>query len=91
MTSSSGIQPLRSGCHGTPGCLLVPDSTAAIHAVVPGDAAKDGGTKSALDMSEANATGESPESELILMQNNRIFVLDIKRQPLMPCHPARAR
>ena len=25
------------------------------------------------------------------MQQNRVFVLDMKRNPLMPCHPARAR
>ena len=25
------------------------------------------------------------------MQQNRVFVLDTKRNPLMPCHPARAR
>ncbi|MBN6740743.1 hypothetical protein JKG47_09410 [Acidithiobacillus sp. MC6.1] len=64
MTRSSGANPLRPLCHGTPGCLPVPDPAAVCHAVVSGETAKADGMTSTMDMSKANITGsQMPRKE----------------------------
>lgn len=61
MTSPSGVNPLRSRGHGTPGCLPVPDPAVSKPCCRLWGEGEGADTTSLLDMGEANVTGVSRE------------------------------
>ena len=62
----------------------------ASHAVVSGEMAK-ALTRQASRTWARHTLPAQAETEKVTTMQNRVFVIDSRKTPLMPCHPARAR
>lgn len=87
------ISNLRSQGHDTRGCVPVCGSVVRHHAAASGDAAKVAGSKSPVDMGEANITAQEPKGSGASTRRSPglVFVLSTDRKPLDPCHAGYAR